>query len=74
MNSLRYHNKQPVRKGDVFIAPRWGTCTVESFDRRNCCAVAVNLSTGETFNMIGQPTFSESDLLRRKPEVIPAVR
>lgn len=74
MNSLRYHNKQPVRKGDVFTAPRWGTCTVESFDRLNRCAIAVNLSTGETFDMIGQPTFSESDLLQRKPEGITPAR
>lgn len=70
MKTLRYSDKQPVRKGDVFTAPRWGTCAVERFDRLNACAVAVNTSTGETFDMLGQPTFGESDLLRRKPENI----
>ena len=74
MKTLRYFDKQPVRKGDVFTAPRWGTCTVERFDRLNGCAVAVNLSTGETFDFLGQPTFGESDLLQRKPENITRAR
>lgn len=63
MKTLRYSDKQPVRKGDVFTAPRWGTC-----------AVSVNLSTGERFDMLGQPTFGESDLIRRKPENITRAR
>ena len=74
MKTLRYFDKQPVRKGDVFTAPRWGTCTVESFDRLNCSAVAVNLATGETFDMLGRDTFGESDLIRRKPEGITPAR
>jgi hypothetical protein len=74
MKTFRYSDKQPVRKGDVFTAPRWGTCTVSRFDRLNGCAVAVNLSTGETFDHLGQPTFGESDLIRRKPENITRAR
>lgn len=74
MKTLRYFDNQPVHKGDVFTAPRWGTCAVERFDRLNACAVAVNLSTGETFDHLGQPTFGESDLLRRKPDGITRAR
>lgn len=74
MKTLRYSDKQPVRLGDVFTAPRWGTCAVKSFDRLNGCAVSVNLFTGETFDNLGQPTFGESDLVRRKPENITRAR
>lgn len=70
MKTLQYHDKQPVRKGDTFTAPRWGTCKVLRFDRVNQSAIACNVSTGEVFDMLGQPTFGESDLLRRKPEGI----
>lgn len=72
MKTLRYYAGQIVRKGDTFNAPRWGTCTVLRFDRANGCAVCRNTQTGETFDMLGAPTFQESDLIRRKtPEPSP---
>ena len=65
MKHLTYSDKSPVRLGDTFTAPRWGTCTVESFDRLNQCATARNTCTGETFDMLGRATFGESDLISR---------
>lgn len=62
---IHYSCGQRVRIGDLFIAPRWGTCKVKSFDRLNHCAVAVNTCTGEEFDMLGRDTFSESDLISR---------
>lgn len=67
MKILRYHDQQPVRRGDTFTAPRWGTCRMERFDRLNCAAVAVNTSTGERFDGLGQNTFAESDRLNPAP-------
>lgn len=67
MKRLRYSDNQIVRKGDVFNAPRWGTCEVKRFDRLNACAIARNTLTGEVFDMLGQPTFGESYLIERKP-------
>lgn len=64
MKHLKYTDGQTVRKGDVFQAPRWGTCVVLRFDPSNECAVSLNLLTGETFDMLGQDTFGESDRLR----------
>ena len=66
MKTLRYPDHKPARKGDTFNAPRWGTCRITRFDRLNACAIARNTQTGETFDMLGQDTFSESDLLFRK--------
>lgn len=66
MKALRYYAGQIVRKGDTFIAPRWGVCIVLRFDRLNECAVCRNTQTGETFDLLGAPTFQESDLLHRK--------
>ncbi len=66
MKTLHYSDRKPVRKGDTFQAPRWGTCKVIRFDRLNACAVARNICTDETFDMLGQPTFSEADLIQRK--------
>jgi hypothetical protein len=74
MKTLRYADKQPVRKGDIFTAPRWGSCAVVSFDRLNRSAVAVNIVTGERFDGLGEDTFAESDLIRRKPENITPAR
>ena len=65
MKTLRYSDNQPVRLGDTFNAPRWGTCTVKRFDRLNHCAAAVNTSTGEEFDNLGCDTFGESDLVGR---------
>lgn len=66
MKTLHYHDRQAVRKGDIFQTPRWGTCKVIQFDRLNACVVAQNICTDEIFDMLGQPTFSEADLIRRK--------
>ena len=66
MKTLRYHDQKPVRKGDKFNAPRWGTCIVTGFDRLNECAFAKNVCTGEEFGLLGQATFGESDLVERK--------
>ena len=65
MKKLTYSDGQTVRLNDRFTAPRWGTCIVKSFDRLNACAVAENTCTGEVFDMLGQPTFGESDLIAR---------
>ena len=69
MKTPRYSDNQPVRVGDTFNAPRWGSCTVKRFDRLNHCAVTVNTQSGEEFDNIGQATFGESDLVRRGVKV-----
>jgi hypothetical protein len=65
MKALKYHDNRPVEIGDKFQVARWGTCTVESFDPLNDCAVCQNTHTGETFDNLGQPTFGEADLIAR---------
>ena len=65
MKTLFYYDKQPVHLGDTFTAPRWGTCKVITFDEMNACATARNTSTREEFDMLGQDTFGESDLIDR---------
>ncbi len=62
---LTYFEGQEVMLGDKFVAARWGTCVVESFDTLNRCAIARNVCTGEVFDLLGQPTFGEADLLER---------
>jgi hypothetical protein len=65
MKTLKYHDSRPVEIGDKFQVARWGTCTVESFDELNECATARNTQTGEEFDLLGQDTFGEADLLAR---------
>lgn len=62
---LQYHDNQPVQLGDTFTAPRWGDCTVQAFDVLNQSATCRNVSTGEVFDLLGQDTFGESDLIAR---------
>lgn len=63
---LTYCGGSQVRIGDVFSAPRWGTCRVDSFDAGNESANVSNLLTGERFSLLGQPTFGESSLVCRR--------
>lgn len=74
MKSLHYPTGEPVRLGDMFQAPRWGSCVVTRIDRKNAAVLALNIMTGEEFDDLGQATFSESDLIRRKPENITRAR
>lgn len=61
---MKYHDKQPARKGDTFTVGTFGTCRIETIDTPAHTVSARNVCTGEVFEL---DSLSDADLIEREP-------